>query len=613
MRKTGMKNRLIAYVIAAAMVAGSLFAGAGISSEAASYIRYDNIIIRDGANGQIIGGIAKGTEVTIVESATGTDGKQWNHVTYGANGTTHEGWVRADLMTEDKSLIAPDEEPEETEPEDIPEPETPEVTETPEDEEPVVDAELEVVIPLGSVSGTGYEKNGDRTFLVCDKTLTVAEDFSKDKVPADFEYGNVEFGSSTVKGVTCKYGDISLLYLKDDAGEGEFFVWDAAREMVYSYVHIPSADGGLILLVPSEEEVVADSYGRTLYAVDEDTAVVAYQFAQQEEFLDVGANTAEYFYVYGMTKEGIPGWYLIDDGEGTYIRATTDLSVSLGETETDEEVVPANDSDNSLEKMIIVVMAAIILVLFVLMIVFGVRSFRARRGYYEEEDDYEEEEEEMGFIERRRVERKYRRFMENFEEEGDEDVADLLPKKKADSRKAEAEPEAEVSGEADEPVKKDAALETTVLPPVDTVVLKEIMAEQEQAEKELEAEKRAEEAQAAREKLEQAVTAEMAMDDYDVQVEDGSDYDLTDENTEADEKEYDEIESILLAGLAELETFETEAQEIKAEPTVNEEPDAKEDPEEETETAGKEENAEKKEEEPLKEEDEWKDLEFLEI
>ena len=51
---------------AAILAASAGFAGSGLSAQAASYIKSDNTIIRDAANGNMIGGINQGTEVEIV-------------------------------------------------------------------------------------------------------------------------------------------------------------------------------------------------------------------------------------------------------------------------------------------------------------------------------------------------------------------------------------------------------------------------------------------------------------------------------------------------------------------------------------------------------------------
>ncbi len=617
MRKTSIAKRFVTYIAAGVILTGSLFAGASFESSAESYIRYDNIIIRDGANGEIQGGIAKGTEVEIVETATGSDGKQWNHVRYAANGTTHEGWVRADLMTEDKSLIAPDQQQDAAAqtPDEEPASVQPEEPESQEEDpvESIVGDELKVVIPLASVCGEGYVLSGEKEFVVCDKTLTVAEDFSDDVIPKDFEKQEISFGEGQVKGVSYKYGEVDLVFLKDGTGKGEFFVWDNDNQVVYSFIRISAGENSLILLVPSEDESVASSYAKTLYAVDEDTAVVAYQFAQQEELMDIGTNTAEYFYVYGMTKNNLPCWYLLDDVENTYIRATTDLAVELDVLSGEEIVIQDMDASGTLERMINVVVAAILLILFVLAVVFSIRNARARRELYEYENDDEEDDiEEMGFIQRRREERKYRRFMENFEEEGDEDVADILPKKKVEEYLKEQE-------EAIED-KKPQAQNTDVLPPVDTVILKEIMAEQE-----------AKEAEEMRLALEEAVAKEMSMDDYDIEVSDDEDYDLLDENSEEEENlfaaepvEEEPVED----GTVEVEATEVELvpEEILNEEVVLEEMPAEEAVEEnlaEEAAVGEAsaenlaedsiENLEEDSEEASVEDDEWKELEFLEI
>lgn len=582
MMKKRFAKRFFIYIVSAALIAGAGVSGGSFDSYAASYIQFDNIIIRDAANGEIQGGIAKGTEVEVVESTTGTDGMQWNHVKYQANGTTHEGWVRADLMTTDKSKIEPDEEPTAPEQGDTTgagttDTETGTDTDTDTDTADPSESEggdLELVLPDASVSGEGYTAQEDGSFSICGETMTIAEDFSADKIPAHFEKGEITYKDDTVAGAVYKYGEISLVYLENASGQGRFFVYDGERDVVHSFIRITLGEKELILLTPPAEEKVSDSYRKTLYATDETSAVTAYQFAEPEGLLDIGTNAAEYFYVYGMTENGTADWYLIDDGEGTFIRATADLTVDLDDLTATEQSTQST-GDDTLEKMIIVVMAAVILLCIVLVILFAVRSARARKGYYDPETDEEEEdeEEELGFLQRRREEKMYRRFMENFDEEEDQKIEDLFQKKQVEEMLADQESWRSEPVQKQEPLKQQTPQETTVLPPVDTVLLKEIMAQQEAAGK-------------ASEVAEEPLPRE---EGYDIPVSDKEDYDLTDENTEADEKEFDEIENILLKGLSELE--KTAAGNGSGVSFEYEEP----------------------QESSEKSEDEWKDLEFLDI
>ncbi|MGN0267540.1 MAG: hypothetical protein ACI4D7_07690 [Lachnospiraceae bacterium] len=541
MRKMSMAKRFLAYTAAAAIILGTGFMGAGFNSNAETqYIVTDNVVVRDGANGTQIDGIGKGTKVNVTESETGSDGKKWNHISYTLNGVTYEGWVRSDLMSSDQSKIRPDEEPQTTAPEQPdtarePDAQEPDTQEPDAVQEPETGADgVDFSMPEAGISGDGYQADGDLSFSVMGETMTIASDFTNVQIPSGFSKTEITYNDQTIQGLKYEYADVLLVYLTDAQGEGDLFVLDTERQIVFSFVTISSGENQLILLVPPADSQIASSYGKTIYASDEDSAVTAYQYNQLLDTISASTVTAEYYYVYGVTKNGIPGWYLYDDVEKNYIRSTTDLSVELDGL-TDGDPAQEESGDNSLEKMLVVGMGAVCLICIILAIAFGIRSVRARKGLPEEEEE-EEEEEELSFMQRRKQEREYRYFMENFDEEGNDYVEEKIP-----------EQEQIVSQIEDDGWKENA--------------------------------------------------------DYDVQISDKEDYDLTDENTEADLREFDEIEDILLAGLEESISAldrETGADRNSETGPVEKAESGK------TTGSGKKAHSEQ-------DEDEWNDLEFIDL
>ena len=395
---------MLTFAAAVVLAASAGFAGSSLTAQAAAYIKGDNTIIRDAANGNMIGGISQGTEVQIVESKTGTDGKTWHHVRYAANGTTEEGWVRSDLITNDGADNGTDANTENTGNTD---------GNTDTDSENGADQSADVT----GISGDGYKANGDNTFEVQGKTLTIASKIPSGKVPSHFKTETVTYNGNDIK--ACKYdaGDVYLVYLLDEEDNGEFYVLNMQKNVVTSYITVGTEDNPLILLLAPDNATVSASYGKTVFAVSETAGITAYQYNQSENTLKADTILGEYYYVYGITQDGTTGWYLYDNGGKTFVRATTDLSVDLDASD-DTEVAPAED--NSLDKMIIVGLGVLCVIFFVLMLVFAGKSRSARKYLPEETFDEDDEEEIMTRAERRREDKKYRHFMDDIPEKEDE-------------------------------------------------------------------------------------------------------------------------------------------------------------------------------------------------
>ena len=403
MKKMYLRKRVLTCMTAAILAVSAGFAGSGLSAQAASYIKSDNTIIRDAANGNMIGGINQGTEVEIVESKTGTDGMTWHHVRYAANGTTAEGWVRSDLITNDGAGNGTDTN-------------TGNTGNTDTNTENGADQSADVT----GISGDGYKANGDNTFEVQGKTMTIASKIPSDKVPSQFKTETVTYNGNDIK--ACKYdaGDVYLVYLLDEENNGEFYVLNMQKNVVTSYITVGTEDNPLILLLAPDNATVSSSYGKTVFAVSETAGITAYQYNQSEDTLKADAILGEYYYVYGITQDGTTGWYLYDNVGKTFVRAVTDLSVDL-DAGSDTEAAPAED--NSLDKMIIVGLGVLCVIFFVLMIVFAGKSRSARKYLPEETFDEDDEEEIMTRAERRREDRKYRHFMDDLPENDEEETA----------------------------------------------------------------------------------------------------------------------------------------------------------------------------------------------
>lgn len=398
MKKMYLRKRVLTCMTAAILAASAGFVGSGLSAQAASYIKSDNTIIRDAANGNMIGGINQGTEVEIVESKTGTDGMTWHHVRYAANGTTAEGWVRSDLIADNGTTA-----------------------EGTDGNDGTDAAGADQSADVTGISGDGYQTSSENTFDVQGKTMTIAGRIDSGKIPAHFSAKTITYNGNDIRAYKYDAGEVYLVYLTDEAGKGDFYVLDMQKNIVTSYISVGTEENPLVLLLPPDNANVSDSYGKTVFAVSETAGITAYQYNQPEDTLRSDAILGEYYYVYGMTLDGVARWYLYDNGGNTFVRSVTDLSVDLNAEDASDDA--ATVKDNSLDKMIIVGLGVLCVIFFVLMIVFAGKSRSARKYLPEETFDEDDEEEIMTRAERRREDRKYRHFMDDLPENDEEEAA----------------------------------------------------------------------------------------------------------------------------------------------------------------------------------------------
>lgn len=435
MKRTGrLRKQIITYTLAAAVALSAGAAGSGFVSQAA-YIQYDNIVVRDAPEtGNVIEGLNAGVEVTVLDSANGSDGRTWNQVEYTVNGATHRGWVRADLMSEsnpsgdnggenDGNASEPTKEQNngdsqtdsDSQKQDKNTGDTKESKDAGSSSDEKNQNGADTSADVSKISGDGYLEDGDDTFLVRGESLKISGDFSDSEIPEGFEKVQITYNGQDVNAAKAEHGEMFLLYLTGEDG-GEFYILDTERNCVLSFIRLTAGDASIILALPPQSETVSEDYEKTIFAVDEENGISAYQYAQDENTMKTDAVPEEYYYLYAMSDDGTFGWYLYDNVEKTFIRSATDLSKDIS---GDSQETRQAQEESSLEKMIVLGAGIVFLILLILAITFGVRCRRLKKKLPEEEPEEEEQEEEefMTRAERRREKRRYRHFMDEEEEE----------------------------------------------------------------------------------------------------------------------------------------------------------------------------------------------------
>ena len=282
-------------------------AGSGFVSQAA-YIQYDNIVVRDAPEtGNVIEGLNAGVEVTVLDSANGSDGRTWNQVEYTVNGATHRGWVRADLMSEsnpsgdnggenDGNASEPTKEQDngdsqtdsDTQKQDKNTGDSKESKDASSSSDEKTQSGADTSADVSKISGDGYLADGDDTFLVRGESLKISGDFSDSEIPEGFEKVQITYNGQDVNAVKAEHGEMFLLYLTGEDG-GEFYILDTERNCVLSFIWLTAGDASIILALPPQSETVSEDYEKTIFAVDEENGISAYQYAQDENTMKTDA------------------------------------------------------------------------------------------------------------------------------------------------------------------------------------------------------------------------------------------------------------------------------------------------------------------------------------
>jgi len=293
-------------------------------------------------DGEMIGSLSGGQEVSIEDETTGSDGMTWYQITYEVNGQEITGWVRSDL------LVTSDDD-----------------------------------------TGTDAETADES-----DVSFIAADSIPAEVIPEGFAETTITYAGAEVPALYSEVRNLYLLYAvnAEDETDAGLFVYDDQNEEWIPYVQFDMQDGSVILInIPEEEQqFVADRFVLTECTFAHGS-IPAYQLSEPDELVAEDASIVDYYYVFGVNEVGETGWYIYNAAEGSIQKNVTSMQYSLasadGEGSVDtEENTDTTFSTDSLIRMVVAVLAVICLLLLVLAIIFSVR-YRRLRNILEDETD----------------------------------------------------------------------------------------------------------------------------------------------------------------------------------------------------------------------------------
>ena len=139
---------------------------------------------------------------------------------------------------------------------------------------------------------------------------TIGTEFSSTDIPNGYTEATVTYNGVEYAGVKSDTAEIQLLYLLNDAQEGEFFYFDVETNTFSPYVQVTVSDSTFIVFLNTAfDEVLPEQFVETTLTVS------GYEFPTWEDTTNKG-----YYLIHAISSNGEKGAYLYDSAEQTYQR-----------------------------------------------------------------------------------------------------------------------------------------------------------------------------------------------------------------------------------------------------------------------------------------------------
>lgn len=277
--------------------------------------------------------------------------------------------------------------------------------------------------------------------------LNPAEGIPQEAVLDDFSLGTITVNSIEMPCLTFANTDMVVLYLMDEEGTVEYYIYEEETQAVYPLIKLLSENGYLMVLNLDETSMPStENYTTCTLSIEGKGIIQAYQFVSDSE---TDSTATDFYLIYGMNNLGEKGWYLYDAAEGTYQRY---FGLSLVPNETTDEVPKDTEETKENEKLlaqldqaeqnqtVILCVAALIVIILIIVII----SLKLKNRAKSEEEELEEYEEYEKYEAYKNEEEKTEYEEANtLEERILKDAMDKLPEMSDEEKTQEPEDESE--------------------------------------------------------------------------------------------------------------------------------------------------------------------------
>lgn len=224
-----------------------------------------------------------------------------------------------------------------------------------------------------------------------DGSWTVADTFDDSELPSGFTATEIEYEGRSVKAATDDSG-MTLLYMTDDSGNGDFFVYNSETGTLSAYVVVKMAEKTVVVLPPEcipEGTALPDGFAECTIDIGDHTV-------HGWIWKDSGDSAPEYCVVYGRNENGEEGFYRYDQKEMTLQRYFQDPDAADARSKYLKVAEDYNSllKDYEIRGMFVIGLFALSILLVIIIIVLLLRKPKApknpdRGGYDDDYGDYE--------------------------------------------------------------------------------------------------------------------------------------------------------------------------------------------------------------------------------
>lgn len=235
--------------------------------------------------------------------------------------------------------------------------------------------------PTETEEETTAVTTGGSATNVEDGNWQVATSFDAALLPAGFSVTEFTYDGQTVQAATDAKGNV-LLYMTNESGEGDFFLYDAESNILAPYVTVRMAEKQIIVLPPEQipdEVALPEGFAECTIDIGSHTVHGWIWNARTEE-------APEYCVVYGQNENGERNFYRYDQKEMTMQRYFQDPDAADLRTKYTEIAETYKDllAEYKTRGWIIAALAGVCVLLAVIVVVLAVR--RPKQASAEEKE-----------------------------------------------------------------------------------------------------------------------------------------------------------------------------------------------------------------------------------
>lgn len=208
----------------------------------------------------------------------------------------------------------------------------------------------------------------------------ISSDFSEALIPEGFVKSETQYEGTACSVVTQESSGTMAMYLKSDAGDEDFFLYDPDKGVFSPFEEVEIAKGRYLIFLEDDGTVsVPSGYEKTSITIE----------GSGKEF-PAWQNTknAEYYLVYCLNSDGTKALYLHDTVDGTYQRYLKSTAIDVSNGAEPEGILgkALQFVGDNLKLCALMVCAAILLLLLILIVV----AIKLRHRNLELDDLYDE-------------------------------------------------------------------------------------------------------------------------------------------------------------------------------------------------------------------------------